>query len=50
MKFRAIYAAVFAMAMTLIGSGLVENILSPRWRPNWLWFASREVKRKGSSH
>jgi hypothetical protein len=36
MKFRAIYAAMFAMAAMLIGSGIVDAILKPQWRPNWL--------------
>ena len=34
MKFRAIYAAMFAMAVLAIGSGLVEKLMpwhSPRW-------------------
>jgi len=34
MKFRAIYAAMFAMAVLSIGSGLVEKLMpwhSPRW-------------------
>ena len=35
MKFRAIYAALFAIAVLMIGSGLAEAILSPRWKPQW---------------
>jgi hypothetical protein len=35
MKIRSIYAAFFSMALLIIGSGIIENVLSPKWKPTW---------------
>ena len=36
MNLRRLLAAMFTIALMLGASGLVEAILKPQWRPNWL--------------